>query len=163
MGRKGDTKEIISQETRYQFGEFSNDDGVQLGLTILELARAKSAAVTIDVRLGQQQLFHAALNGTSPDNDHWVRRKSNSVLRFHRASLRLGLELQEKGTTMQERYGVDPADYTSDGGSFPIIVRSVGVIGAVTVSGLTQTEDHDLVIEGIRTYLNQQAAGSHIE
>ena len=33
--------------------------------------------------------------------------------------------------------------------SFPIVVDGVGCIGAVTVSGLPQRADHDLVVEAL--------------
>ena len=33
-------------------------------------------------------------------------------------------------------------------------VEGVGVVGAVTVSGLPQAEDHALVVEAVRTFLD---------
>ena len=45
------------------------------------------------------------------------------------------------------------ADYAITGGSFPVRVRGVGVVAAVTASGLSSQEDHDLVVEGIRQHL----------
>lgn len=39
------------------------------------------------------------------------------------------------------------------GGAFPLRVRGVGVVAAVTVSGLSSREDHDLAVEGIRCHL----------
>ncbi len=49
-------------------------------------------------------------------------------------------------------------DYTLAGGSFPIRVRGAGVIGAITVSGLSSDEDHQMVVDGIRNYLKTVAA-----
>jgi uncharacterized protein (UPF0303 family) len=56
--------------------------------------------------------------------------------------------------------GVDPvatgwlgSDYAVTGGSFPIRVRGTGVVAAVTASGLTSLEDHELVVAGIRAEL----------
>jgi uncharacterized protein (UPF0303 family) len=39
------------------------------------------------------------------------------------------------------------------GGAFPIIVRNVGVVGTVTVSGLPQEEDHRPVVDVLREFL----------
>ncbi len=44
--------------------------------------------------------------------------------------------------------------YAAHGGSFPIRIRDVGVVGAVTVSGLPQAADHALVVEALRTFLS---------
>jgi uncharacterized protein (UPF0303 family) len=96
-----------------------------------------------------QQLFYAALPGTTPDNPEWVRRKSNVALRFHRSSYAIGLEMQEKQSSLTERYGLPLMDYACHGGSVPIRVEGVGVVAAVTVSGLPQQEDHELVIEAL--------------
>ena len=43
--------------------------------------------------------------------------------------------------------------HTAHGGSFPIRVAGVGIVGAVTVSGLPQAQDHALVVEGLRDFL----------
>ena len=43
--------------------------------------------MVIDVRRFGQPLFYAALDGTTPDNAEWVRRKSNVVARFHAARM----------------------------------------------------------------------------
>ena len=41
------------------------------------------------------------------------------------------------------------SDYAPHGGSFPLIVAGAGVIGSVTVSGLPQRADHELVVEAL--------------
>jgi uncharacterized protein (UPF0303 family) len=43
--------------------------------------------------------------------------------------------------------GLPLRDYADHGGSFPISVKGVGCVGAVTVSGLPQREDHALVVQ----------------
>ena len=70
-----------------QFSRFTNDDAIALGMLVVETARREGLRVTVDVRRGAQQLFHAALSGTSADNDGWIDRKARVVDRFGRASL----------------------------------------------------------------------------
>ena len=60
------------------------------------LAEERGLAVVIDVRRFGQPLFYAALDGTTPDNAEWVRRKSNVVARFHRSSYAVGLNLKQR-------------------------------------------------------------------
>jgi len=51
-----------------------------------------------------------------------------------------------------EKYGVSEADFAAHGGAFPIVVRGVGPVGVVTVSGLPQLDDHRLVVEVLRAF-----------
>ena len=39
--------------------------------------------------------------------------------------------------------------------SFPIIIKDVGVVGTITVSGLAQADDHALVIDAISAFLSE--------
>jgi uncharacterized protein (UPF0303 family) len=89
------------------------------------------------------------MDGTTPDNVEWVRRKSNVVARFHRSSYAVGLKLKSKNETLAEQQGLPLADYATHGGSFPLAVADAGVVGSVTVSGLPQRADHELVVEAL--------------
>ncbi len=66
----------------------------------------------------------------------------------------MGLWLKQKQSSLEER-GLDPRDYAAHGGDFPIFVQEVGCIGAITVSGLPQREDHELVVEVLAGFLGQ--------
>jgi uncharacterized protein (UPF0303 family) len=103
----------------------------------------------IDVRRFGHPLFYCALPGTSPDNPVWAQRKANTVARFHRSSYYMCLELQLKGTTLADRFGLTLNEFAAHGGSFPISLAGTGVIGAVTVSGLPQRDDHQFVVEAL--------------
>jgi uncharacterized protein (UPF0303 family) len=78
-----------------------------------------------------------------------VQRKSNVVARFHRSSYAIGLTLEQTNRTFSDRYNLPDADYAPHGGCFPIHVTGTGIIGSVTVSGLTQREDHNLAVEAL--------------
>lgn len=131
---------------------FDEDDAWRLGGIIAEEARRRGLPVAVDIRKPGQVMFHAVLRGATPDNDEWVRRKSNVAFRFRRSSLWVHVNLAIQKKTIEERYFLDPREFVPSGGSFPISVRGVGMIGAVTVSGLPHEEDHALVVEGLRTF-----------
>lgn len=95
----------------------------------------------------QEDLFHAALPGTTPDNDDRVERQSRVVLRFGHSYLYVGTQARTAGSTLQARTGLPTSDDAARGRSFPITVRGVGVVGTVTVSCLPQIEDHAFVVE----------------
>ncbi|MDO6962372.1 heme-degrading domain-containing protein [Rhizobium alvei] len=144
---------MAKQETIASFPNFNEEAAFDLGSAIYAIARGRRAPVVIGIRTPDRTLFHAAMPGSSPDNDHWLRRKSNIVLRFHQSSLMFGETLAAKGRQVGPELGLDPLDYAAHGGSFPIRVKKTGVIGAVTVSGLPSIEDHRMVIEALSLYL----------
>lgn len=163
MGLSEDLERITLQERELQLPKLNAKVAWELGSLIRSLALERGLAVVIDVRRFGQPLFYAALDGTTPDNPEWVRRKSNVVARFHRSSYAVGLTQKSKGTTLQERQGLPVADYAADGGSFPLAVAVAGVVGSVTVSGLPQRDDHNLVVEALCATLGRKFADFRLE
>ena len=145
--------ELEAQERRLVFRQFTHDDAWELGSLLVRLARERQAPVAIDIHRAGQQLFHAALPGSTPDNDAWISRKRRVVERYGSASYLVGARFRAKGTTFEDSSRLDPDVYAAHGGSFPITVEGVGVIGAVTVSGLPQLQDHRFVVEALEEFL----------
>lgn len=142
------------QEKLGVFQHFSENEAFDLGSMTMAIARAQHAPVVVDIRTSNRILFHAALPGSSPDNDEWVRRKSNITLRFNQSSLLYGQLLAEKQRNVGPEIGLDLKDYAAHGGSFPIRFASGGlVVAALTVSGLPQRDDHRMAVEAISAYL----------
>jgi uncharacterized protein (UPF0303 family) len=151
-------EELLAQEAELQFERFDNDTALALGQALVAAARQDGLGVTIDIRRGEQQLFHAALAGTAADNDAWIERKNRVVRRFGHSSFYVGTLLGLEGTTMEEKFLLDGSRFAAHGGAFPVLVRHVGMVGTVTVSGLPQAEDHRLVVSVLREFLGLQGA-----
>jgi len=145
---------LREQEERLIFDRFDNTDAWRLGSRLVELATGRGLPVAIDIRRGTQQLFHAALPGSTADNDAWIVRKVRVVERFGASSFLVGQRLAADGRELGAAAGVDPADFAPHGGAFPVRIRDVGVVGVVTVSGLPQADDHALVVEAITAHLS---------
>jgi uncharacterized protein (UPF0303 family) len=107
------------------------------------------------VTLFSMPVFYAALEGSTPDNPSWVRRKRNCVFRFFKSSYAIGLTLARQDSTLQAKFGLPDTEFAPHGGSFPIVVKGTGCIGAVTVSGLPQREDHNMVVEALAAILGK--------
>jgi uncharacterized protein (UPF0303 family) len=145
--------ELAAEEQELQFSSFTNDDAWELGSALVAAARERSAPVVIDVTRNGHQLFRAALPGSAPDNDTWIARKQRVVHRFGHGSLYVRQASIERGTTFEAEFGLDPAEYAAHGGAVPVLVRSVGPVGVVAVSGLPQLEDHRMVVAAMRAHL----------
>ncbi len=144
-----DLAKLALQEQALVLPHFDYDVAWRIGATLRDLALQRELAVAIDVRRFGQALFYCGLDGTAPANSDWIRRKSNVVAHFLRSSYLVGLDLREKKTDLLEKHGLPFSDYAAHGGSFPIRVEHAGVIGSVTVSGLPQRDDHELVVEAL--------------
>jgi len=155
---EGDLERIAGQERRLRFERFDASTAWGLGSRLKVAAEARGAALVVDVSLCGQQLFHYAMPGTTPDNADWARRKRNTVLRFHRSSYAVGLSLQRQETTLEAKTGMPLSDYATHGGGFPILLTGETCIGAITVSGLPQREDHELIVAVLAEYLGQPLA-----
>ncbi|MGW0536653.1 heme-degrading domain-containing protein [Streptomyces sp. NPDC003032] len=145
--------ELEAQERRLVLSRFTYDDAWALGTLLVELARERRAPVAIDITRGGQQLFHAALPGSTPDNDAWIARKRRVVERYGCSSYLVGSRFRAKGTTFEDSSRLDPGMYAAHGGAFPLAVEGAGVVGAVVVSGLPQVEDHALVVEALERFI----------
>jgi uncharacterized protein (UPF0303 family) len=146
--------EIEQQEERLQFARFTHQDALRLGTLLVGLATDRGLGVTIDITKGDQQVFHAALAGTTADNDDWVARKVRTVRRFAESSFLVGRRHKLAGKDFNESTGLPLALYAAHGGCFPIVIRDAGPIGTVTVSGLPQADDHALVVEALELFID---------
>ena len=158
MSIADDLERIALQERELRLPRFDAQFAWELGSQLHTFAMERKLGVVIDIRRFGQQLFYVALDNTTPDNPEWVRRKSNSVARFFRSSYAVGLDLRAKNTTLSEIQGLSLADYAIHGGSFPLHVEGAGVIGSVTVSGLPDRADHELVVEALCALLGRDYA-----
>lgn len=153
MSLDTDITQITQQEKLLRFAKLDESDAWALGLVMRELAMQKALPLVMDIRIGTRPLFYSVMPGTTPENPDWVRRKYNTVMRFHKSSYHVGRELESTGKKFDATRGIDPMDYAKEGGGFPIHIIGTGVVGAVTVSGIPQRSDHNFVVEAIAIFL----------
>lgn len=151
--------QIKAQEEALQFEAFDEAVAVKLGQAILAIGQAKALPIIVDVRKGEDCLFFAALPGTTPANADWARRKRNLVNKLQMSSFAIGLHAKT-GFDAVTAMALDPRDHTPHGGCFPIRVRGTGMVGTVTVSGLAQRDDHQLVVDTIAAMLGVEVPTS---
>jgi uncharacterized protein (UPF0303 family) len=145
--------QLAAEEAELQFAAFGEDDAWTLGSAMVATARAAALPVAIDIRRNGHQLFHAALPGSSPDNDRWIEGKARVVDRFGHSSLYMRVLCEQDGTALEQKFLVDEREFRAHGGAFPLLIRGVGPVGTVVVSGLPQLDDHRMVVAALREHL----------
>lgn len=156
----GELQERISrmerEERELRFSSFTNETALRLGLTVVEEAKRLGKNMTVEIYHGKQRLFAHAMEGTSADNEDWIRRKNNVVRHFGQSSWHVALRVRQEGKTLDGDYGLPLNDYVGAGGGFPLWLEEEGLIGTITVSGLPDQEDHDLLVSALRRFLEKE-------
>jgi uncharacterized protein (UPF0303 family) len=145
MTIEADLARIDAQERVLRLRAFDLAAAWELGMRLRSSALQRGVAIAIEVRLQRETVFFCAMPGTTPENADWARRKRNTVELLHRSSYAVGLALERDGSTLEKKMALPLRDYAVHGGSVPIRVEGIGCVGSVTVSGLPQRDDHELV------------------
>lgn len=132
-----------------ELARFDHDSAWRLGSDLAVRCRSADLPVCIAIWLGEQRVFHAALPGSSADNDRWVERKARIVRHFGAASAEVKERYAAGDVESFLRVFALPIDrYFPAGGAVPLRVGGT-VAGVLAVSGLTDTEDHDLAVDAL--------------
>jgi len=158
MSIEQDLAKIALQEQTLCFEQFDERTAWEIGTRLRAVAERRGDAIAIDITFGGYTVFSCSMVGASPNNANWVRRKRNTVLHFHRSSYGFGLQLAHEKADLTGKFGLPLSDYAVHGGSFPVRVVGTGVVGAVTVSGLPQREDHKAVVAVLAEFLKKPLA-----
>jgi uncharacterized protein (UPF0303 family) len=144
-----DLDRIAAQEARLVFERFDEGMALRLGLDIRDRVEALGGAAVVDVRLWDRKLLWLAMAGTTSNNEEWVERKVAAVRRLHKSTYRL-LHEHDGSPFLPDRFGraaVESCIFA--GGGFPLKLHGIGCVGAVTVSGLPQRQDHAVVVAAL--------------
>ena len=153
-----DLEQLEREERELQLDRLTNDDALELGLALVEAAKADGAAVTIAIERGEQRLVPPrARRHLGATTTRGSPARTTSCARFGHSTLLLRTRAEQEGRTFEEQMLLDPREFAAHGGAFPLIVRGAGVVGTVTVSGLPQVDDHRLVVRVLREFVQRHA------
>ena len=152
-----DWVEIIGeQEQLLRYDSFTRETALELGLKIIELAKANgwgNAAVRIIE--DNATVFAYKMPGTSEENDWWMSRKLAVARRAGCSSLRAYVEAE---SGLRKAFWEDRSDnYAPCGGCFPVFMTDGTAPWAyVLVSGLAHYHDHQIIADAIAWQLNKE-------
>lgn len=140
----------------FTFDAFTAEDAYELGhlLHARLVPEPRPALISISLASGAT-LFQATTgSGTTPDNEIWVARKRESVLRFGASTWFLNCKYSGDEQAFAAKFGMSTEQasrYAIHGGAVPIRIQGVeGVVAVVVVSGLKQHEDHGVIIDVVK-------------
>lgn len=142
---------LLAQEDEHDFDSFGYGDAWAVGSRLVALGVERRHPIAISLVFGDQRVFHAALPGSSADNDGWLENKFRVVRRFGRSSYAVGTSFRAQSRDFVTQSTLDPARYVAHGGAFPLRVHG-SLMGIVGVSGLAQEDDHNLVLEALAAH-----------
>jgi len=144
MAVEDDLGIIAEQEAALVFSSFDEDTAFAIGNDARTAARGLDRGIAVGVYLWDRTMFFSATAGANDTNRRWVERKVGLVRMMHKSSYRVVLERGDKPRLYEPNWALDPDEYAVAGGAFPISVKGIGMVGAVSVSGLSERLDHEL-------------------
>ncbi|KYP15253.1 heme-binding protein [Flavihumibacter sp. CACIAM 22H1] len=135
---------------RIELTSFNNSKALQMGLAIIDLAKKRKQVIGVEIARLNQPIFLYIDDDLPADKNHWLKRKANTARHFEESSLYVRYELEKKNRTLEAFFGLDEKDYVAKGGAIPLFVTGAGIIGTITVTGLPDTEDHQLIIDALQ-------------
>lgn len=139
-------------EKQLALDHFSNQLALEMGLKIVNLAQERSLQVGVEISRINHTVFLFMDDGLSVDKHNWLRRKANVAVHFEESSLSVKTDLATGDMTLEDPFGLDERDYIAKGGSIPIMVTGAGLVGTITVTGLPDVEDHQLIVDALSAY-----------
>jgi uncharacterized protein (UPF0303 family) len=144
---------LAAEQEELLLDTFDYDFAWALGRTLRDRASAMGAPVAIEVSHGWTPIFVTLLPGATVDNLDWTARKRAVAHRFHRSSLAMRLEAEEAGFDFNERFRLPKETFVASGGGVPLILRNGTLVGTAAISGLHDTDDHQLIVDGLQALI----------
>lgn len=145
------------EEAKLQFSAFDAQTALALGNFLCEYAKQQypGRGIAVYIEKNRQPLFLHMMEGTTLWNQDWYQAKKQIVDHFAKSSAHVAAMFAENNWDFVEVSGLNSQQYRPVGGSFPLTVHGAGVIGSITVAGLSATEDHDCVVSGLQAFLQR--------
>lgn len=135
---------------KIEFDSFNNRIGLEIGLAIVNLAKDRNQNIAVQVERLNHSIFLYVDDNLPADKHNWLKRKANVVKNFEESSLSVKYDLINGNMTLDRTFALNSNEYIAKGGSIPIFVKNAGMVAIVTVSGLNDEEDHNIIIEALK-------------
>lgn len=139
---------IEVQEERIRFESFSNSDALAVGTMIAESVKNSERPVAIRVYLQDIVVFQYTMKGKEEWHYGWTEKKYRMVKATGHSMYAM---LQNKYFSKWKEFETDETKAFACGG-FPIKLKDGTIIGVVSISGLVDPQDHEVVVSALSKY-----------
>jgi len=146
------SKGLLEEEAVLKLPSLTNTDALEIGEIAATLGKQRKLPVAIEVRIGEWVVFHASLEGSKPENDWWITRKSQVVMMKHHSTIYERVLAEELGIDWHKENNVVDETHAIHGGALPLITPT-GFAGILIISGLPQVDDHLFAVEVLTEFL----------
>ena len=146
------SKQLLEEEEVLKLPSLKNNDALEIGEIAATLGKQRKLPLTIEVRIGEWVVFHASLEGSKPENDWWIGKKSRVVIMKQHSTMYERVLAEELGVDWYKENKVGDDTHAIHGGAFPLITPD-GFAGILIISGLPQVEDHLFAVEVLTEFL----------
>ena len=134
---------------RIELEKFTNQLALEMGLKVVELAKSRDQKIAIEIRRLNHTIF-LFFDDTLPADKHlWLERKANVAEHFEESSLSVKNDLENRNMSLDQTFALDGKDYVAKGGAIPIFVKDAGMLATITVSGLRDVDDHQIIVDAL--------------
>lgn len=147
-------QELEQQERDLTFKCFSNNLALEIGYDLAIQAVKCQLPIMIEINIANQTIFHYANDNAPRYNRSWLEKKRNSVYFFGHSTLWVSYKLNQDAEQLFKKYHLPTNEYAAAGGGFPINCDNVGLVGSICVSGLSADQDHQMIVETLKKYIN---------
>lgn len=134
---------------KIELESFTNSLALKMGLKIVELAKSRNQQIAVEIQRLTHSVFHYIDDGLPADKLNWLRRKANVAKHFEESSLSVKLDLQQNNMTLDGTFALDKKEYLAKGGAIPLFVKGAGLVATITVSGLHDEADHQIILDAL--------------
>jgi uncharacterized protein (UPF0303 family) len=146
------SKGLLEEESVLKLASLTNTDALEIGEIAATLGRQRKLPIAIEVRIAEWIVFHASLEGSKPENDWWIARKSRVVMLKQHSTIYERVLSEELGIDWHKENNVVDETHAIHGGAVPLITPA-GFAGILIISGLPQVDDHLFAVEVLTEFL----------
>jgi len=146
------SRQLLDEEIVLKLPSLTNLDAIEIGEIAITLGNQRKLPVTIEVLIGDWMVFHAALQGSKPENDWWINCKVAVVKLKQHSTMYERVSADERGVDWHKENNLQDETHAIHGGALPLITPE-GFKGVFVVSGLPQVEDHLFAVEVLTEFL----------